>query len=129
MKFDSLSYSPLFENTLVRVISEFNSDMTPSNVLKGLSKALKRKVSTEVPGSYNVNISRGDDGVYRLETTFLTYRDSRLLCLNLFSWIERNGFTEKNNNFFVDINLSIKRQDPSKELYFSRESLLKKSIS
>jgi hypothetical protein len=118
LKFDSLSYSPLFENTLVRIISEFNSDMTPSSVLKGLSKALKRKVSTDAPGAYNANISRGDDGVYRLETTYLTYRDSRLLCLNLFAWIERNGFTEKNNNFFVDIKFIDKEAGPFKGTLF-----------
>jgi hypothetical protein len=126
LKFDSLSYSPLFEKTLVRVISEFNSDMAPSNVLRELSKTLKRKVSTETAGSYNVNLSRGDDGVYRIETAFLTYRDSRLLCINLLSWIERNGFTEKNDNLFVDIKFLDSEKGPFKgTLFFKGISIQK----
>ena len=118
MKYDSLSYSSLFENTLVRVISEFNSDMAPSAVLGGLSKALKRKVSTDPAGSYNVNIVRGDDGIWRIETAFMTYRDSRLLCLNLFGWIEKNGSTEKEHNMYVDIKFIDSEAGPFKGTMF-----------
>jgi hypothetical protein len=120
LKPNNLSYSPLYENTLVRVISEFNSEMTPSGVIKALNKSLKRKVSTDAPGAYNINISRGDDGVYRIETAFMTYRDSRLTCLNLFSWIERNGLTEKNHNLYIDIKFLDTEAGPFKGTLFFR---------
>ncbi len=118
MKYNSLSYSPLFEKTLVRVISEFNSDMSPTAVLSSLSKALKRKVSKEVAGSYNINITRGDDGVWKIETAFMTYRDSRLTCLNLFGWLEKNGSTEKDHNMFVDIKFLDSEEGPFKGTLF-----------
>ena len=92
--------------------------MNPSSLLSGLSKTLKRKVSTDPAGSYNANISRGDDGVWRIETAFMSYRDSRLFCLNLFGWIERNGSTEKDNNLFVDIKFLDSEAGPFKGTMF-----------
>ncbi len=120
MKPNNLSYSPLYENTLVRVISEFNSEMAPSGVIKGLNKSLKHKVSKDVPGAYNINISRGDDGIYRIETAFMTYRDARLICLNLFSWIERNGSTESDHNLYFDIKFLDVEKGPFKGTLFFR---------
>lgn len=120
MKYDKLAFSPLFEKTLVRFISEFNSEMSPSGVMKELSKELKRKVSTAPAGSYNVNISRKDDGTYCVETAFGTYRDSRLLILSLFKWIERNGETDKRSNFYLDIKFIDSEAGPFKgTLFFS----------
>lgn len=120
MKYDKLEFSPLFEKTLVRFISEFNSEMSPSRVLSELTKVLKKKVSKDAPNSYNLNISRGEDGVYRLETPFMMYRDLRLLSLSLFKWIERNGETDKRNNFFVDIKFLDSESGPFKGTLFYR---------
>jgi hypothetical protein len=93
--------------------------MKPSRVLSELSKELKCKVSTDLPGSYNINISRGLDGVYRLETAFTLYRDIRLTILNLFRWIERNGSTEKNHNMFIDIKFLDSEKGPFKGTLFN----------
>lgn len=119
MKYDKLAFSPLFEKTLVRFISEFNSDLSPSRVISDLSKELKRNVSNQPPGSYNINISRGKDGVYRIETAFMSYRDSRLTILSLFKWIERNGTTEKIHNMFVDIKFIDSEKGPFKGTLFN----------
>ena len=119
MKYDKLAFSPLFEKTLVRFISEFNSDLSPSRVISDLSKELKRNVSNQPPGGYNINISRGKDGVYRIETAFMSYRDSRLTILSLFKWIERNGITEKIHNMFVDIKFIDSEKGPFKGTLFN----------
>lgn len=119
MKYDKLAFSPLFEKTIVRFISEFNSDLNPSRVCSALSKALNRNVSTQSPGLYNINLSRGKDGVYRVETAFMTYRDSRLTILNLFKWIERNGLTDKMHNFYVDIKFVDSERGPFKGTLFN----------
>lgn len=120
MKFDKLQFSPLFEKTLVRFISEFDSEMKPSSVLSELSKELKRKVSNQPPGPYNIHISRDEIGTYRIETAFSLYRDARLTILSLFKWIERNGSTEKNHNMFIDIKLIDSEQGPFKGTLFNR---------
>ena len=120
MKPNNLSYSPLYENTLVRVISEFSTEMTSSSVLKELTKALKRKVSTDAPGAYNISISQDEAGYYRLETGFLTYRDARLTTLSLFAWVEKYGMSDKNHNFFYDIKFIDSESGPFKGTLFFR---------
>ncbi len=77
--------------------------MSPSVVLSELTKELKRKVSKEEPNGWNIQLKRSKDGIYRIETAFLSYRDSRLVLINLLKWIERNGNTDKRNNLFVDM--------------------------
>jgi len=119
LKFDKLAYSPLFEKTLVRFISEFNSEMNPTRVLSELSKTLNKKVSKDPVSSYNMNLSRGDDGVFKIESGFMTYRDSRLLILSLFKWIERNGSTDKRTNFIVDIKFIDSTPGPFKGTLFN----------
>ena len=119
MKYDKLTFSPLFEKTLIRFISEFDSEMNPNRVLSELTKELKRKVSNQPAGGYNINLTRGTDGIYRLETAFCTYRDSRLLILSLFKWIERNGKTEKLHNMFVDIKFIDSERGPFKGTLFN----------
>jgi len=119
LKFDKLQFSPLFEKTLVRFISEFDSEMKPSRILSELSKELKKKVSNQPAGSYNINITRGTDGVFRIETSFMLYRDSRLLILSLFKWIERNAITEKTHNMYVDIKFIDTEKGPFKGTLFN----------
>lgn len=119
MKFDKLSFSPLFEKTLVRFISEFSSEMSPSRVCSELSKALKKNVSVNDPGSYNINLKYTNEKVFIVETAFMTYRDSRLTILNLFKWIERKGSAEKNHNFYVDIKFIDKERGPFKGTLFN----------
>lgn len=126
MKPNNLSYSPLYENTLVRVISEFTTEMTPSSVLKELTKVLKRKVSKDAPGAYNISISQDAAGYYRLETGFLTYRDARLITISLFSWVEKFGMADKNHNFFYDIKFVDAEAGPFKgTLFFKGISIQK----
>ncbi len=119
LKFDKLSFSALFEKTLVRVTAEFNSEVTPSSVVTGLSKSLKRKVSKDPVNAFNINLKRENDGIYRLESAFMTYRDARLLCINLFSWIENNGSTDKRCNFTVDIKFMDQQSGPFKGTLFN----------
>lgn len=126
MKYDKLTFSPLFEKTLVRFISEFDSEMNPSRVMNELTKVLKRKVSTDVPGGYNIQLTRDVDGKYIVETAFSTYRDSRLLLINLFKWIERNGSTEKRHNMFVDIKFIDSEQGPFKGTLFNKGITIEK---
>ncbi len=119
LKFDKLSFSTLFEKTLVRVTAEFNSEVTPTSVSSGLSKKLKRKVSKETANSFNVNIKRESDGIYKIESAFMMYRDARLFCINLFSWIENNGSTDKRCNFYVDIKFMDQTEGPFKGTLFN----------
>jgi uncharacterized protein YjbI with pentapeptide repeats len=100
--------------------------MKPSRLLDELSKELKRKVSSQPAGSYNINITRGSDGVYRLETAFMLYRDSRLLILSLFKWIERNAATEKNHNMYIDIKFIDEEAGPFKGTLFNRGITIEK---
>ena len=126
MKYDKLTFSPLFEKTLVRFISEFDSDMNPTRVMNDLTKVLKRKVSNDTPGGYNIKLSRDSDGKYILETAFSTYRDSRLLLINLFKWIERNGSTEKHHNMYIDIKFIDSEEGPFKGTLFNRGITIEK---
>jgi uncharacterized protein YjbI with pentapeptide repeats len=100
--------------------------MKPSRVLSELSKELKKKVSNQPAGSYNINITRGSDGVFRIETAFMLYRDSRLLILSLFKWLERNGSTEKNHNMYVDIKFLDAEEGPFKGTLFNRGTSIEK---
>jgi len=100
--------------------------MKPSRVLSELSKELKKKVSNQPAGSYNINISRGLDGVFRIETAFMLYRDSRLLILSLFKWLERNGSTEKNHNMYIDIKFLDSEEGPFKGTLFNRGTSIEK---
>jgi hypothetical protein len=119
MNFDSLSLSPLFEKSLIRLTAEFGSTKTPGSVASDLSKELKRRVSKDLPGDYNIQLVKTDDGKYQLTTSFLLFRDSRLLIISLLKWIERNGLTDKAHNFIVDLKFSDVIEGPFKGTLFN----------
>ena len=126
MKFDKLSFSALFEKTLVRIISEFNSEMNSSMVSNGISKAINNKVSTNDAGSFNVKLQKLENKQYRLESAFMNYRDARLYCINLFSWIERNASTCSRCNFTVDIKFIDETPGPFKGTLFNKGITIEK---
>jgi hypothetical protein len=119
MNFDSLSLSPLFEKSLVRIIAEFESSKAFNSVASDLSKDLKRRVSKDLPGDYNVQLIKRDGGKFELKTSFLLYRDSRLLIISLLKWIERNGSTDKNHNFLIDLKFTDAIKGPFKGTLFN----------
>ena len=112
MNFNSHVLNTLFDKSLVRIIADFGSDKDPRSVISELTKELKTKVSNLDPGAYNFKLTRGEDGVYHLETPFMLYRDSRLILINLMKWIERNGKTERNDNLFLDLKFMDQVQGP-----------------
>lgn len=119
MNFDSHNFNTLFEKTLVRVNADFESEMNPRSASSELSKVLKARVSSSEPSSNNFQLKRTADGVYHLQTSFLLYRDSRLVIINLLKWIERNGKTTINCNFFVDLKFMDSEPGPFKGTLFS----------
>lgn len=119
MNFNSHVLTALFEKSLVRIIADFGSDKDPRSVVSDLSKELKTKVSTSAPGPYNFQLFRSEDGVYHLETPFMLYRDSRLVVISLLKWIERNGVTNRNDNFFLDLKFIDEVQGPFKGTLFN----------
>lgn len=119
MNFNSHVLSALFEKSLIRIISDFGSDKDPRSVVSELTKELKTKVSTSSPGPYNFQISRSEDGKYRLETPFLLYRDSRIIVISLLKWIERNGVTDRNHNLFFDLKFIDEVKGPFKGTLFN----------
>lgn len=119
MNYNNLSYSPLFEKSLIRLISEFNSEMSISVILSNLTKELKTRVSRDSVNGWNINLSRSKDGIFRLETAFMNYRDSRLVLINLLKWIERNGNTDKRNNLTIDMKFIDTTKGPFKGTLFN----------
>jgi hypothetical protein len=119
MKFDSLQFSALFEKSLLRISADFMSDKKFSVIQSELSKELKRKVSKEDPGSYNIQLTRSEDGVFTIKTSFFLYRDCRLLIINLLKWIERNAKTERCCNFVVDLKFNDVISGPFKGTLFN----------
>ena len=119
MNFDSLTLSPLFEKSLLKITAEFGSTKTPGSVASDLSKELKRRVSKDAPGGYNIQLTQSESGTYRLTTTFLLFRDMKLLVISLFKWIERNGLTDKAHNFIVDLKFSDAVEGPFKGTLFN----------
>jgi hypothetical protein len=119
MNFDSISLSPLFEKSLLRITADFGSSKTPGSVASELSKELKRRVSTDLPGDYNLQLIKSEDGKFQLTTAFLLYRDARLLIISLLKWIERNGLTDKSHNFIVDLKFSDATEGPFKGTLFN----------
>jgi len=100
--------------------------MNQSGMLRELSREFKTKVSKLDPGPYNINISRSNDGTYRLETAFCLYRDARLLILSLFKWVERNGETLKHHNMFIDIKFMDEEKGPFKGTMFNTGTKIEK---
>jgi hypothetical protein len=119
MNFDSLALSALFEKSLLRITAEFESKQTLSSANSALSKELKRRVSKDLAESYNIQLIKGEDGTFTLTTAFLLYRDARLLIISLLKWIERNGATDKNHNFFVDLKFQDEVSGPFKGTLFN----------
>lgn len=119
MNFDSLALSALFEKSLLRITAEFESKKTLSSASSALSKEIKRKVSKDLPESYNVQLNKGEDDVFSLITPFMLYRDARLLIISLLKWIERNGSTDKNHNFFIDLKFQDEIAGPFKGTLFN----------
>ena len=103
MNYNSHTLSTLFDKSLIRISADFGSRKDPRSVCSDLTKELKTKVSSNDPGAYNFQLTRGDDGVYSFITPFMLYRDSRLVIISLFKWIERSGVTNRNNNLFIDL--------------------------
>jgi hypothetical protein len=114
MDFNSQLLYPLFEKSLIRITADFESNKDPRSAVSELSLSLKSKVSSEEPSSYNFKLKRTEDGVYHLTTPFLLYRDSRLVIINLLKWIQRNGKTDINSNFFLDIKFMDQEKGPFK---------------
>lgn len=119
MNFDSYTLSNLFEKSLIRLTADFESSMEPRSVVSGLSKSLNTKISTDEPSSYNFQLKRGEDGIYKFTTSFLTYRDSRLTIIGLLKWIERNGETSKSNSLLIDLKFLDEQKGPFKGTLFS----------
>lgn len=118
MNFDSHNFNALFEKTLIRLNADFESVMNPRSASSDLSKQLKIRVSSEEPSSNNFQLKRTADGVYHLQTSFLLYRDARLTIINLLKWIEQNGKTDVNCNFFVDVKFTDSHPGPFKGTLF-----------
>lgn len=114
MDFNSQSLYPLFEKSLIRITADFESDKDPRSVVSELTKELKIRVSSESPSSFNFNLKRGEDGIYHLITPFILYRDSRLVIINLFKWIQRNGKTSINTNLLLDLKFMDQQEGPFK---------------
>jgi hypothetical protein len=119
MNYDSHSLSTLFEKSLIRITADFESDKDTRSVVSELSSFLKTKITKEDASSYNFQLRRTEDGVYHLSTSFLMYRDSRLTIINLLKWIERNGFTDRNHNLFIDLKFLDAQKGPFKGTLFS----------
>jgi len=119
MNFDSYTLSNLFEKSLIRLTADFESSMEPRSVVSGLSKSLKTKISPQEPSAYNFQLKRGDDGIYKFTTSFLTYRDSRLTIISLLKWIERHGETGKSNSLLIDLKFLDEQKGPFKGTLFS----------
>jgi hypothetical protein len=119
MNFDSYALSSLFEKSLIRLTADFESEKNPKSVVSELSKALKTKISSSEPSAYNFQVKRTEDGVYHLVTSFVLYRDARLIAINLLKWIEREGTTSRNNNFLVDLKFMDEVKGPFKGTLFS----------
>ena len=119
MNFDSYSLSTLFDKSLIRLTADFESDKDPRSAVSELSKALKTRISTLEPSSHNFQLKRTEDGVYHLQTSFVLYRDARLIVINLLKWIERNGKTNRNDNLFIDLKFMDTIPGPFKGTLFS----------
>lgn len=116
--FDSLSFSPLFEKSLVRVTAEFESSKSFNSVVTDLSKELKRKIGKD-ESSHNFQLLQLSDRSFRLISPFLLYRDSRLSIIGLFRWIERNATTIKNHEFLIDLKFLDAEKGPFKGTLFN----------
>jgi hypothetical protein len=119
MNFDSLTLSPLFEKSLVRITAEFGSSKSLGSVVSELSKELKKRVSKDDPSSYNIQLTKNENGDFCMITPFMIYRDSRLLTISLFKWIERNGLTDKSHNFIIDLKFIDSIEGPFKGTLFN----------
>lgn len=119
MNFNSHQFSVLFEKTLIRIVADFGSDKDPKSVVSELSRDLKNKVSSADPGPYNFQIVRSDDGIYHFKSSFLLYRDARLITISLLKWIERSGYTNMNDNLFFDIKFIDEIKGPFKGTLFN----------
>ena len=119
MNFNSHTLSTLFEKSLIRLTADFESEKNPRSAVSELSKELKTKVSVSEPSSYNFQLKRTEDGIYHLETPFMLYRDARLVIINLCKWIERNGTTSRNDNFFIDLKFLDEQKGPFKGTLFN----------
>lgn len=119
MNFDSYALSSLFDKSLIRLTADFESEKSPKSVVSELTKALKTKVSSNEPSAYNFQLKRTEDGVYHLVSSFMLYRDARLVTINLLKWIEREGTTSRNNNFLVDLKFMDEQKGPFKGTLFS----------
>jgi hypothetical protein len=119
MDYNSINFVPLFEKSLVRITSEFHSDKSNSASLESLSKDLKRKVTPSDPSSLSFQLNRDEAGKFTFRTNFLLYRDARLILIDLFKWIERNGFTEKNDLLLLDLKFMDEIAGPFKGTLFN----------
>jgi len=119
MNYNSHTLSTLFDKSLIRITTDFGSEKDPRSVCSELTKELKTKVSSNDPGAYNFQLTRGDDGVYSFVTPFMLYRDSRLVIISLFKWIERSGVTNRNNNLFIDLKFIDAIEGPFKGTLFN----------
>ena len=119
MNYNSHTLYPLFEKSLIRITADFESDKEPKSAVSELSKELKTKVSSSEPSSFNFQLKRGEDGVYHFTSSFLLHRDSRLVIINLLKWIQRNGKTDINCNFIIDLKFLDIEPGPFKGTLFS----------
>jgi hypothetical protein len=119
MNLDSLQFSALFEKSLLKISADFRSEKTIGAIQSELSKELKRKVSKEEPGSYNIQLTKSENEVFTLKTSFFLYRDCRLIIINLLKWIERNGKTDRGCNFIIDLKFNDVVPGPFKGTLFN----------
>lgn len=119
MDYNSLSFTPLFEKSLLRITAEFHSEKSNSAALESLSKDLKRKVSPSDPSSLSFQLKRDESGKFTFNTGFILYRDARLTLIDLFKWMERNAYTERNDNFYADLKFIDEIAGPFKGTLFN----------
>ena len=119
MNFNSYNLTALFEKSLIRITADFESTKEPKSAVSELSKLLKTKISPNEASSYNFQLKRSEDGVYHFSTSFMLCRDARLITIDLLKWIERNGSTGRNDNFFVDLKFLDEEKGPFKGTLFS----------
>jgi hypothetical protein len=119
MNFNSYNLTALFEKSLIRITADFESSKEPKSAVSELSKLLKTKISPNEASSYNFQLKRSEDGIYHFSTSFMLCRDARLITIDLLKWIERNGSTGRNDNFYVDLKFLDEEKGPFKGTLFS----------
>ena len=119
MDFNSLTLSPIFEKSLIRLVADFGSDLDPKSASSSLSKSLNIQISSKEPSKFSYQLTRTSDGVYHFTTSFILHKNARLVIINFLQWIAKNGFTKDDNSFLIDLKFVDKEEGPFKGTLFN----------